>query len=860
VRFNTLTAIEGFVDFPSYDFNGNGRLTTEELNVYFVLAGYDASVSSKEPNIWAHAWSAFRSTGVRGDGLPLENWAVSGELHDSDQQNPFGVIAHELGHSVFGLPDLYDTAGNNSGLGLFSLMASGSFGRLADEPIGGMTPGPMDPWSRYFLGWSTPRMLSNGQIAEFPPGLSHPTAPVILPAANSEEFFLVENFYPDSDWHEGLRTFLELPSAAVASGSVSLPAFAMRFSPAGNVSGVAVRCGLGKLGEFPSEVTGQIALIQRGEISFQEKVVNARNAGAKAVIVFNNQDGAFSGTLGEPGEYVPAVGMAPSAASLEGQNVDLSINTYPWSGGLMVLHVDPTNGSLINDSEQNDVQGVLLEEASTLFGSLISNSASGHATHLFSNETAAVFSNSSIPNSQTHLQQDSKVGLSQISAAGPMMTARITQNPSLSFVLPWIVNNAQWNSRVAFFNSGTVAESPLVVAVDSAGQRQSLELPQIAPGAVKVFGAASLFADLSGYSLSMYASKTLLPSFLTFNQDAPSGASPAQTTGYPEASLSDRLVFGYLPSSEGGTAALVLVAPEAQEEARTQVAMSLHDGNGVLVAEKAVELNGNSPFAALVSDLFGVSVEEGAVIATSQTAALSGTTFTFNAQLEPAMALPFANDPQQQFVLPWIVNNATWSSRISVFNQENLPATVQLVATNRSGQREESSIQVPAQSLWSSDSADLFPGLTGYSLVLQSDQPISPNFLAFNKNAASGRSPAQSAGSTLMKLTDDLIYPYVPFTQGGVSALVLVAPLTGDDVDHSASLSLYNGSGNVLETVVVPMRGKQPFAAVISDVFSHLPEPDMTVSAKSTTGELLAGTTFVFNGENEPSMATAVSR
>ncbi|PFR31057.1 peptidase S8 [Bacillus cereus] len=68
-----------------------------------------------------------------------------------------------------------------------------------------------------------------------------------------------------------------------------------------------VFAGLGKEADFTGkDLSGKIALIQRGEITFDEKIKNAKKAGAKAVIVYNNADGQISAYLGE------GVGLIPS--------------------------------------------------------------------------------------------------------------------------------------------------------------------------------------------------------------------------------------------------------------------------------------------------------------------------------------------------------------------------------------------------------------------------------------------------------------------------------------------------------------------------------------------------------------------
>jgi minor extracellular serine protease Vpr len=54
--------------------------------------------------------------------------------------------------------------------------------------------------------------------------------------------------------------------------------------------------GLGKPEEL-KDVKGKIALIERGEITFQEKAENAHKEGAIAVVIYNNMNGPFVGNL-----------------------------------------------------------------------------------------------------------------------------------------------------------------------------------------------------------------------------------------------------------------------------------------------------------------------------------------------------------------------------------------------------------------------------------------------------------------------------------------------------------------------------------------------------------------------------------
>lgn len=81
--------------------------------------------------------------------------------------------------------------------------------------------------------------------------------------------------------------------------------------PASGIGGTIYSCGIGNPSDFPSGVRGNIALIQRGTLTFGEKVTNAKTAGATAAVIYDNTSNPLSSgntfTLGASGTWIPAL-------------------------------------------------------------------------------------------------------------------------------------------------------------------------------------------------------------------------------------------------------------------------------------------------------------------------------------------------------------------------------------------------------------------------------------------------------------------------------------------------------------------------------------------------------------------------
>ncbi|MDQ0232126.1 S8 family serine peptidase [Metabacillus malikii] len=107
---------------------------------------------------------------------------------------------------------------------------------------------------------------------------------------------------------------LEMPYLDIPGLDELVPMNTLQGAAAWNLKGLnqVTFKNIGEETDFKKSVKNQIVLVDRGKISFTEKVVNAKKAGAKAVIIANNVTGNFSGAL-EIELDIPVVSISKQA-------------------------------------------------------------------------------------------------------------------------------------------------------------------------------------------------------------------------------------------------------------------------------------------------------------------------------------------------------------------------------------------------------------------------------------------------------------------------------------------------------------------------------------------------------------------
>jgi M6 family metalloprotease-like protein len=186
-------ASDSKIDFSAFDTNNNGDISVEELSVVLIYAGYETAFGSDaalKPNIWGHKSGI---TKITLDSVTLSPYTAFGEQHATSIENAnqasIGIMAHELGHLMLKLPDLYDYDSSSAGIGVWGLMAAGSWNG------GGHSPAHLTGWSKIQSGIIEPNTVTSSltQTSLTPADTSNSYLRVWLDKYQLEEHLILEN-------------------------------------------------------------------------------------------------------------------------------------------------------------------------------------------------------------------------------------------------------------------------------------------------------------------------------------------------------------------------------------------------------------------------------------------------------------------------------------------------------------------------------------------------------------------------------------------------------------------------------------------------------------------------------------------
>jgi immune inhibitor A len=178
VARDALLAAAPELDFAPFDNDDNGFVDAFVV----VHAGAGAEQTGDTDDIWSHKWVL--PNGAREvDGTKVYAYLTVPE------DCRVGVCAHELGHLLFGWPDLYDADYTSEGVGNWCIMGGGSWNGA------GHTPAHPSAWCKAQQGWVsvvTPTAggpLSLADVKDAP----HQVIRLWKDGGEGTEYFLVEN-------------------------------------------------------------------------------------------------------------------------------------------------------------------------------------------------------------------------------------------------------------------------------------------------------------------------------------------------------------------------------------------------------------------------------------------------------------------------------------------------------------------------------------------------------------------------------------------------------------------------------------------------------------------------------------------
>jgi subtilisin family serine protease len=180
----------------------------------------------------------------------------------------------------------------------------------------------------------------------------------------------------------GVDTLSTYPAGMATSASMSVDGAAFETSAmenSGSVSGNTYNMGMAEA--VDNGANGLICVIERGVISFHDKVNNCELSGGVGAVLYNNEPGMLYGTLGDANATsIPAVGATAEdgAALLAANTIDITIGTsdYGFMSGTSMATPAVSGMAALVWSNHSGCTGTEIRDA--LKATAEDNGAAGH--------------------------------------------------------------------------------------------------------------------------------------------------------------------------------------------------------------------------------------------------------------------------------------------------------------------------------------------------------------------------------------------------------------------------------------------------------------------------------------------------
>jgi M6 family metalloprotease-like protein len=213
-----LLGIEDDVDFGLFDNDGPDGLPNSGDDDGVVDGGiavlnsdlnrYCNGGTGKGPHpfartVWRMNGQRYRTydAAARGGVIEIGAYTLMSATGCGGQSVGAHVLAHELGHLLFGLPDMYHVVGGTGEVwamrrwvaGCWELMAAGSWGCGTGAPTLDYRFNTLGPWPRTILGWVTPVLVDATKDATYDLNpLGRGGTVLRVPITSDDEYLLIE--------------------------------------------------------------------------------------------------------------------------------------------------------------------------------------------------------------------------------------------------------------------------------------------------------------------------------------------------------------------------------------------------------------------------------------------------------------------------------------------------------------------------------------------------------------------------------------------------------------------------------------------------------------------------------------------